>query len=417
MEAPERKLSQLSVADALKKMLSSAYTIDETERVDISESVSRVLAQDLKSTTDSPPFHQASVDGIAFCYADLALNKSFKLIESTVSPKSGKVPTCDEGECMFVVMGSPLPQRCDTVQKQSLVEVLETGLNLGHVEAQGQYVRERGEEIKANSSLFSQGKRISVADIGLLSSAGVHYVRIFRKARVSLLSIGDDLRSAGAELNKGQRFDSNRYMLSALLASSQAELIDSATISDDYAALTVMMQEAAVKSDLILLSGAMSEENIQYMKRVLKKQYKMSSWQIKLQHGKSLMFGKLESHAGRQTLFCGLPSHPASSLMSYCQLVIPMLDKLSGIDVSESVRFLATLTQPIEKKSHKVNYLRGFCASDAQGELQVHAHAMQDELTLTSFAESNCFIILPTPHQALKPGDKVWVEYFPTSLR
>ena len=224
MSTPEHSSWQLSVSSALQKMLSTTDVLQETERVEISAAVSRVLAQDLDSTIDTPPYDQAAVDGIAFRYADLASGNPFTLLPTPTASKGAKLPVCQTGECVFVTMGAPLPPGCDTVQLQAQVEETDAGLHFGQSIQKGQYVRFKGEEISANTPLMTKGKRLSVTDIGLLSSAGVLQVRIQRKVRVVLLSIGDDLRVLGTDLNKVQRFDTSRYMLSALLASSQAEL-------------------------------------------------------------------------------------------------------------------------------------------------------------------------------------------------
>ena len=295
MTLPERKCLQLSVSEALQKMLSTANLIDETQNVEICESTGRVLAQNVCSLTDSPPFAQAEIDGIAFDYYTWKQNKSFKLIDAKVLPKTQTIPECGLGEAMFVFTGAPLPKGCNSIQKMALVEIDGDRVTILPEVVDGQNVRQKGAEIKVNQVIFEAGKRLGVADIGLLSSAGIYSVRVYRKVAVTLLSIGDGLRTVGvigSDIGRGQKFDTNRYMLSALLASSQANLVETATISDDYAALTVMIQESAQKSDLILLSGAMSEENINYMKRILKEQYKISTWQIKLQKNKSLIFGR-----------------------------------------------------------------------------------------------------------------------------
>lgn len=416
MPTSKNQYKVVSILDSLQKMLSSSYALEETERIEISTATSRVLAQDVTSNLDAPPFDQASVDGIAFCSEDLTTSSTLKLTELPYSLKSGRFPECAKGECMQVSMGTPLPSRCDSVQKMNYVSIEGQNVHFNQVPQARSHVRGRGEEIQKGIALFSSGRRLGVADIGLLSNAGVHTIRVYRKAKVFLLSIGDGLRSAGAELSKGQRFDTNKYMLSALLSSTQTSLVDTASMSDDYAALAVMMKEAAAKSDLIILSGSISESNIDYMKRILKKEYKISSWLMKLQQGHSLIFGILETTVGKQTLFCSLPSHPASSLMTYCQLVQPMLDKLSGVKQYAALRFVAHLSQPIIPLKSHTNFLRGFCQTDTKGQLQVSAHEKQDELTLTSFVESNCFIILSDPTQALSAGDQVWIEYFPQSL-
>ena len=405
----------LNLDKAKQRILKQIISIKESERIPLIDSAGRVLAEDIISNIDLPPFHQSAVDGYAFRYNDYKKNNSLQITDTILAGRPTKL-TCQAGECFKIMTGAMIPKGCDTIQMQENCSVTNNTIQIISPTKQGMFIRLKGNEVTKDSVLFPEGRRLGMVDLGLIASIGVAHVRVYRKPKVAVFSTGDELRSLGGELQDGQIFDANRYMLIALLNSAQIEAVDAGMISDDIAALTVMFREAAAYADMVITSGGVSVGEADCVRDVLEKEGTIDLWRIAIKPGKPFAFGFLNSHNPKKSdhvIFCGLPGNPVSSLVTFCQLVMPALERLSGATPKETVPIPATLTSPIKKVSKRQEFLRGYYESHHDGALAVKLSPNQNSSMLTSITQSNCFIVLSEDQADLKEGDQVFIEPFP----
>ena len=175
-------------------------------------------------------------------------------------------------------------------------------------------MRFAGEDIRQGCAVFTKGHVIRPADLGIIASLGIGECMVQRKPRVSFFSTGDELKSIGESLNKGEIYDSNRYSLYGLLKSCDVDLIDMGVVRDDPQCLRQALLTAAASADVVLTSGGVSVGEADYIKDILQQIGDMKLWKILMKPGRPLTFGTIDD-----ALFFGLPGNPVAALV--CTLI------------------------------------------------------------------------------------------------
>ena len=309
---------------ALAQMLDRITPLNATETVPLLQAFSRVTAHDIVSPLDVPGFDNAAMDGYAVRLNDLR--------DGAALPVAGKAfagqPFNDawpSGTCIRIMTGAPVPEGCDAVVMQEETEQTEAGVRfIAQVKA-GQHIRRRGEDIAHGAVVFPAGTPLTVAELPVLASLGIAEVEVVRKVRVAVFSTGDELQLPGQPLGDGQIYDTNRLAVHLMLQQLGYEVINLGIIPDDPAKLRDAFIAADQQADVVISSGGVSVGEADYTKTILEELGEIGFWKLAIKPGKPFAFGKLSS-----SWFCGLPGNPVSATVTFCQLVQPLLAKLSG---------------------------------------------------------------------------------------
>ena len=205
----------LPFEQAMEKMLSAIKPISDTELISLSQALNRVLASDISSPLNVPPHNNSAMDGYAFKVESLRTNNKLKMVGRSMAgePFSG---VCKLGECIRIMTGAKLPSCCDTVEMQENCQANDENITFLESREFNDNIRFAGEDIAINQAVFSQGKKLSAIDIGVLASLGVPKVEVFRKITVAVLATGDELKSPGETLSEGDIFESNGHAKAAV---------------------------------------------------------------------------------------------------------------------------------------------------------------------------------------------------------
>lgn len=395
---------------AIEQLLSQVEATQDTDIVTLTQSIDRVLAEDLASSIDLPPFDNSSMDGYAFRFADLVASQdktTFTLVGNSFAghPFKGQATP---NSCIRIMTGAALPNGFDTVQMQEKTQVVDENLiSIEHPHRLGENVRKRGKELLAGTKVLHSGITIRAAEMGVLATIGISQVKVTRKLRVAFFSTGDELRPVGSELALGQIYDSNRYSIQGLLSKCNIEWIDLGVIADDKEAIRGAFREAAEQADMVLTSGGVSVGDADYTKQILSEEGQITFWKLAIKPGKPFAFGKIGN-----AIFCGLPGNPVSSMVTFYKLVLPILNKMQGLKPAAPLICQAKLLTDIRKYPGRVEYQRGILSRNEAGELEVSITGSQGSGMLTSMSLANCFVILDQ-HQGDTPkGCQVTVEPF-----
>jgi len=401
--------------EAMPLLLGQVSPLTDTEVVQLPQALGRVLAEDLASFIDLPPFDNSSMDGYAFRFEDLVSeplgnNASLTLIGQSFAghPFTGKAKP---NTCVRIMTGAPLPLGYDTVQMQEQVEVRGQDIFIQTPNAKGANVRYRGEELIAGNKVLYSGTLIGAAEMGVLATIGVSQLRVTRKLKVAFFSTGDELRPVGSELAPGQIYDSNRYSIHGLLTRANVEWIDMGVIPDDPEAIRNAFRDAAEAGDMVLTSGGVSVGDADYTKQILDEEGQITFWKLAIKPGKPFAFG----HMGK-AIFCGLPGNPVSSMVTFYVLVWPLIQKMQGLARTKPLQLKAKLMGNLRKTPGRVEYQRGILSHNEQGEAQVTITGRQGSGMLTSMSLANCFVILPQDQGNLSGDTLVTVEPFNSVL-
>ncbi|MBT1446115.1 molybdopterin molybdotransferase MoeA [Shewanella sp. JM162201] len=395
---------------AIIQLLDQVHTTTDTEVVSLTEALDRVLAENLASQIDLPPFSNSAMDGYAFRFDDLAAFDGVLTLAGNAFAGHPFRGDLKAGECVRIMTGAPLPAACDTVQMQEETEANGSKITIKPPKAKGANVRLRGEELKAGDKVLTLGSRIRAAELGVLATVGVSQVRVYRKLKVAFFSTGDELRPVGSELAPGQIYDSNRYSIRGLLQKAGMEWLDLGVISDDPEAIRRAFLEAASRADVVLTSGGVSVGEADFTKQILSEEGQITFWKLAIKPGKPFACGRIG-----KALFCGLPGNPVSSMVTFQKLVWPMLRKMQGMAQKPPLLLEARLESPIRKQPGRVEYQRGILSRDELG-LKVRITGGQGSGMLTSMSLANCFVHLEQFQGDTAEGAMVLVEPFDSVL-
>lgn len=406
----------LSVQDAVQHMLQAITPIQETETVPLAQAVNLVLARAILSPINSPNYTNSAMDGYAFNAAELAsLTPPFNLKcvgESLAGhPYKG---TLAAGACIRIMTGAVVPDSVDTVvpventaaDADSMITFLEP------VRA-GSNIRYQGEELQVGQEIYPAGHAISPVDIGMLASLGFNQLQVYKRLKVAVFSTGDELVLPGQTCQPHQLYDSNRYVLHAMLEQLGFEVINLGLIPDDPAHIAATFEQAATQAHAIICSGGVSVGDADYTKQVIDELGQVGFWKVAMKPGKPFAFGTLKDR-----YFFGLPGNPVSATVTFMQLAQPALEHLSGQLVTQyqPTLFHAIAAEPLKKRPGRADFQRGIVRYE-QGENRVYSTGQQGSGMLSSLVEANCLIHLTAEQGSVQTGDSVLIEYLTAPLK
>lgn len=408
----ELSIALLSVADARIKILASIDSTPSVEEVSLNDAIGRVLGKHLLAQVDVPAYNNSAMDGYALNSKDFPAEGTQKLkivgIAYAGKPYSGKV---NKGQAIRIMTGAILPDECDSVVMQELVECEGDVLRLGPGK-KGQNARHAGEDLKKGSLALKAGKLLTSADIGLIASVGNKKVSLYRRLRVAIFSTGDELRTLGEELEPGQIYDSNRYTLRNMLSRLGMHVIDLGVVRDSREETEAAFIAASEQADVLLTSGGVSVGDADFVTATLDKLGQTHFWKIAMKPGRPLAFGHIN-----KTPFFGLPGNPVSVMVTFAQFVAPALLKMSGaLNIPLPITLKARLIGKIRKRPGRMEYQRAKFEQLADGEFSVESVGNQGSGILRSMSEANCFIVLDIAETTAYQGDTVTIQPFPHYL-
>ena len=396
----------LPFEQAVANMLSQISPITETLALPIEQALHHVLAQDIASPLNVPPHDNSAMDGYAFAIASLNESKTLKLIGRSMAgaPFQG---TCRPGECIRIMTGAKMPDCCDSVEMQENVTADEEKITFLQEKTFGSHVRNAGEDIKINQQVLHSGHKLTAVDIGVLASLGVAEVVVFRKLKVALIATGDELKLPGQSLRAGDIYESNSFVLAAMLKTLHVDIINFGIIGDDFEAIKAAFVSADEQADAVISSGGVSVGDADYTKTVLDELGEIGFWKIAMKPGKPFAFGKLAN-----SVFFGLPGNPVSALVTFHQLALVALTKMQNANALKRTHLSVKCSSDLRKSPGRMDFQRGVLSVNEAGENVVASTGAQGSGILSSLARANCYIVLPSDQGGVKAGEMVNVQLF-----
>lgn len=401
----------MSIEDAQLTILQQVIPISAIESINLSDAAGRITATDIHALTDVPPFASSAMDGYAVRLADLKHGISLPVGGKIYAGQTLEHPW-PVGTCLRIMTGAPVPPDADAVVMQEQTETHVNGISFPDSVIKGQNIRQAGEDMLRGSTILSSGCKLGAAQLPLLASQGIETIHVRRRLKVAIFSTGDELQSPGTTLAPGQIYDTNRFALRLMLEKYGCELLDLGIIRDDPAALRQAFDTANHYADLVITSGGVSVGEADYIKALLDEMGEITFWKLAIKPGKPFAFGRLSD-----SWFCGLPGNPVSATVTFCQLVLPLLCKLSGQPPYQPLRLRARTISLLKKQPGRTDFQRGYFTTTASGELQVSTTGHQGSHIFSSFSQANCFIVLERERGNVAPGEWVEIELFSALLR
>lgn len=343
----------LSVDEALLRGLSAADPITETETLPLAAAIGRVLACDCFSKVDMPAFDNSAMDGYAVRTADLGDTDLFQM------PVAGRIAAGDSGShaapvgsALRIFTGAPVPSDYDAIVMQEDCDVVEGQIRFSRRPKPGQHIRRAGEDLRAGAPILRRGCEIGPREVAALASAGYGEVVVLRKLKVSIFSTGSELSQPGEPLGPGQIYNSNRYMLLALLQKPWIDLTDQGQVEDDPELLKQVLLDATETSDLIITTGGVSVGDEDHMPRLFTEIGGVTDVvKVAMKPGKPIMFGR----RGR-ALYIGLPGNPVSAFVTWQIIGSQMMARRAGLHHTPHAAVQAVLSEPLYRTAGRQEY-------------------------------------------------------------
>ena len=312
----------IAFEEALKQVLDSAHTMGK-EFVEFENSLKRVLAEDIVSDLDMPPFDKSAMDGYACRNEDL--KNELEVIE--IIP-AGHWPekTIGKNQCSKIMTGAPLPQGADTViMVEDTQEVAENKI-LFTQESTKSNVCPLGDDVKTGDIVLKKGTLILAKHIPVLASVGAVKVKVFKQPKVAVVSTGNELVEPGVKPGLSQIRNSNGYQLVSQVKELDIPAIYAGIAKDNFEATQATFEKAVAEADVVIMSGAVSVGDYDFVPDVLKQ----SGFDIHF-HGVSVKPGKRTLFATHENKwFIGVPGNPVSAFVQFETLIKPLLLKITG---------------------------------------------------------------------------------------
>ncbi|MDO8907505.1 MAG: molybdopterin molybdotransferase MoeA [Pseudohongiella sp.] len=396
---------------ALKALLAVAGTHVSGETIPLGEADGRVLLDDVYAARDVPPWANSAMDGYAINVADQQ--------SGTPLPISQRIPAgtapkpLQYGTAARIFTGAPIPEGADAVVIQENCDLTQNDqkeplLVIKQAVVGRENIREQGADVRYRSVIFKAGHRLRPADLGVLAATGVASVHVGKKPVVALLSSGDELVAPGKELAPGQIYNSNAFVLKALLARIGLQVLDLGAMADTRHETERKLSRAAAQADCIISTGGVSAGEEDHVRAALQGMGELDIWKLALKPGKPFAFGRLPAEKGagerkHDVLFFGLPGNPVSAFVTFLTLVRPTLLAFMGASEPALKELLMPAGFDAPESGSRQEYLRVsvFQAENALPYLM----PLRDQSSgvLSSVAQADGLAIVP-PHTSVASG-------------
>ena len=333
----------------------------DSEIISLSQALNRILAEDIHSKLDFPHWDNSAMDGYAFRYQDLTENLQLAIASDQILAGIATSKPLAKGECIRIFTGGMLPIGADTVIMQEDTERIGNFLQLKVKPTQGEYVRRKGEFIKAETKLISAGTRLGATEIGALASARCQQIKVYRQPKIAIISTGNELVSLDSSqmLQSGQIIDSNLYALSALITQAGAIAITFGAVRDDKLELEKVMRKAIASADIVISTGGAYVGDYDYVDELLEKMgAEIHVRSVAIKPGKPLTVATI---GDRQSLYFGVPGNPVSAMVIFWRFIRGAIAKLNGTnEIYWYPQFIkAITTEDLHSQGRRETYLWG----------------------------------------------------------
>jgi molybdopterin molybdotransferase len=387
-------MSMISVAEANQRLARDNRTLVDSEIVEIRKCLGRVLASDIVSTINVPPADNSAMDGYALYSEDWQGPEH--AIEISQRITAGKPPEAlKKGTAARIFTGAETPIGADIVVMQEKCRTDGQSVWIEAIREPGGNIRPMGQDIRQAATVLKAGHRLRPQDLGLVASLGVANVEVRRRLKVAIVSTGEELVEPGESLEPGQIYNSNRYMLQALLDSWGFEAVDFGITADDPQMISDVMSEASRKADAIITTGGVSVGDEDHVKAVVESLGSIHLWRVAIKPGKPFAFGDVLG-----TPFLGLPGNPVSALVTALVIARPFLFTCQGNSHHDIVPLRQTALFD-KKGSFRQEYLR---VRTSAGGVEIFEKQSSGVLYSTTWGDA---MVVQRPDQDINKGDTV----------
>ena len=399
----------IAIEEAIDRIKNAIDTVNETERINIEETLGRILGEDLLSCVNQPPFARSPLDGYAICADDtVGVTKEtpmqLKVIDCVYAGGVSK-KTVQSGEAVRIMTGAPIPQGANTIIRQ---EDTYTFQEKGD-EFIGIYKEQKafenycfsGEDFQEGDCILKKGERIDSVRIGLAAAMGYRKIPVQRHIQAAVITTGSELINPGEKLEGGKIYNSNVFLISSRLEEMGVKILNKMSVVDEEKIMSEEIEKMKDKVDLLILTGGVSVGVKDLTEDVLKTLGADILFHgVKMKPGSPMLAAMLGN-----TVVLGLSGNPFAALASLEIFLRPILQKLSGCDWYRYDERVAVADSEYLKACKNPRFVRGKWKNGIVTFPESHASGV-----MSSMKDCNCLVEISTGKEGIKRGEKVCVK-------
>ena len=353
--------------------------------VPLEDALGCVTSVAITSDEPVPPFANTAMDGYAVRAEDTKDAPVTLTVVGTIAAGAKPDLAVGPNQAARIMTGAPVPDGADAIVMVELTESEGDEVLVRQAVPVGNHIRNAGDDIAEGQEVFPAGTVLGPGHLGVLASLGLRKAPVRPRARVGVLSTGDEL------VNEQIR-DSNRPALLALCRQSGFDPVDLGVAPDDEQAITERLEDAIARTDAILTTGGVSVGDFDYVKVVLDKLGAVEWMQVAIKPAKPLAFGVIDG-----TPVFGLPGNPVSCMVSFELFARPAIRKMMGFTNLDRPHVTATADEPLRRKPDgKTHFIRVLATPDRDdGRYHVRSSGAQGSHQLRAMALGNALAVLP----------------------
>ncbi|NTV61579.1 MAG: molybdopterin molybdotransferase MoeA [Chlorobiaceae bacterium] len=401
----------ISVQEA-HRIIRASIAMSGAEELALEKLPGRVLSCDMTAPFPLPRFTNAAMDGFAVKFDDIrnAAAESPVTLRVMDRVKAGHASALAliQGSCMEIMTGAPIPDGADTVVAFEDTSGFGTpSVEIRKAPKKGANVRKRGEEVSEGEILLEKGMTISPSETAVLASFGYPTAPVMKKPRVSIVTVGDELKQPGTALSGADIYNCNSFMLEAACRSIGLEVAMQAHAPDDRAFLRKTLSMALTAGDFVITAGGISTGEYDFVQEELSSLgVEKKFWSVSQKPGKPIFFG---TSAEKKPVF-SLPGNPVSALVCFAEYCVPVLFALQGKPAPAKLRAVLSAPFPCDRKRHR--FLLGRIWAEDE---QLHCRVSQktESHMITSSSGANCIIEAAPASEPLRAGSPATCTLLP----
>ncbi len=413
----------ISIEKALNIVLKTVKPLDAVD-VPLEAALGLTLAEDVVSRDNIPSFDNSAMDGYAVRAADVAgaTPETPVILDVIADIKAGDalVAEVGPGQAIRIMTGAQMPTGADTVVR---VEDTTTGgsgaregfatddgdasaslrpVSIVAAVKAGRNVRRAGEDVAAGETVLRAGQEIKPAEIGLLASLGFPVIKTIRRARIAVITTGDELVEVDKPLGPGKIRNSNAYSLAAQIKAAGAEPFKMGIAADTKSAARALFDRALTDADIVLTTGGVSVGKYDVVKDVLHEMgAETGFWKVAQKPGKPLGFWTLKG----KPVF-GLPGNPVAAMVCFEEYVRPALRKMMGYAFLFRPEVQAILQSDMRKRPGRTHLIR-VRVEMREGKYYVDSTGPQGSGILKSMVLADGLAFIPAEAEFVTAGERV----------
>ncbi len=398
----------ITVEKALQIVLENTPVLN-TISIPIIEARNMVLAEDLISSDDMPPFDMSLIDGFAVISSEIARASQgtpvMLKLDGDVKVGSPWPNMIQPGHALKITSGAALPEGADTiVSAEFAVRDSTHRVKIYKSERPGGNLYVKGEDIAAGAIVLNKGKILTAADIGVLATLGKQEVLCHRRPRVSFFASGNDLIPYDQPLQNGKVRAGNNFILQSQLDEYGAQPINLGIIGADCDEVKAGISRA-LESDMFITSTGSSMDDFDMIKGILQRAgMDLKFWRVAIRPGKPLIFGTINAIP-----VFGLPGNYLSSMVILEEFVRPAICKMQGKREVRRTEVIARLEKEIRGGGGMTHFIRAGVRVTEDGFLAMPAGSRTTP-SVMPLTLANGFIVVPQDVGYIPEGDTVRVQ-------